>query len=234
MAAAVLLPLVVPHGYAEAASLRVAPTSLTLTAPSAADTLTLLNEGDKPLNVQVRVFRWSQAGGVDKLEPTNEVVASPPATTLQPKQNYLLRVVRVSKKAVAKQESYRVLVDELPDSKKRRAGTVDMVLRQSLPVFFRPAEVDASDVSWSVKNTSEGLVLVARNKGGTSLRLADVKLSKGGKAVATRKGLVGYVLPGATMRWTIASRSQARGATLKLSAQSDAGPIDATVPVSGG
>jgi fimbrial chaperone protein len=43
-----------------AASLRAAPTSLELIAPSATAVLNLANDGDHPINVQVRVFKWSR------------------------------------------------------------------------------------------------------------------------------------------------------------------------------
>jgi fimbrial chaperone protein len=37
--------------------------------------------------VQIRLFRWSQVDGKEKLEPTDEVAASPPAITMAAKTN---------------------------------------------------------------------------------------------------------------------------------------------------
>ncbi len=69
-----------------------------VTAPGAASTVTLRNEGAAPINAQIRVYRWSQVDGKENLEPTEDVVASPPAVTLAPQTNYVARVVRVSKR----------------------------------------------------------------------------------------------------------------------------------------
>ncbi|MEJ5020883.1 molecular chaperone [Ochrobactrum vermis] len=216
---------------AHAASLRLAPTTVELLAPDSAAVLNLRNEAKHPLNVQVRVFRWSQQGGVEQLEPTNDVVASPPSTSLPPNADYVVRVLRVNKTPLKREESYRVVVDELPDPSRRKAGTVSLVVRHVIPVFFRTPDAGAPEVSWSLSRSGGSLMLVARNAGGTTMRLSDVRLSQGGKAVASRKGLVGYVLAGATMQWPIGNAKRLGSGPVKLSAQSASGPVSTSVSV---
>lgn len=82
---------------ASAVSLSVSPVLLEVTAPSAATTVTLRNKGLQPIMAQVRVFRWSQEGGSEQLEPTEDVAASPPAAELFPGQDYAVRAVRLTK-----------------------------------------------------------------------------------------------------------------------------------------
>jgi fimbrial chaperone protein len=67
-----------------------------IAAPGAAGTLTLRNSGTAPLAAQLRLYRWTQSGGEECLDPTDEVVAAPPAIELRPQQDYLVRIVRVS------------------------------------------------------------------------------------------------------------------------------------------
>ena len=69
---------------ASANSLRVAPILLDVAAPGATTTLNLRNEGDRNLHVQIRVFRWTGTQSEPSLEPTSDVVISPPAATLAP------------------------------------------------------------------------------------------------------------------------------------------------------
>ncbi|MBZ9978060.1 molecular chaperone [Mesorhizobium sp. BR-1-1-10] len=214
---------------AEAASLRVAPTTVELIAPDSATVLNLRNEAQRPLNVQVRVFRWTQQGGSEQLEPTSDVVASPPSAQLSSNEDYVVRVVRVSKAPVKSEESYRVVVDELPDPSRRKAGTVSQLVRHVLPVFFRNADAPGADVSWSLARSGGSLMLVAQNNGGSRVRLSDVSLSQGGKSLGGRKGLLGYVLGGATMQWPVGRASRLSGGAVTLSAQSDFGPISASV-----
>ncbi|MHC2468560.1 fimbrial biogenesis chaperone [Bradyrhizobium embrapense] len=99
---------------AHAAALRVEPVLLELNAPAAAASLTLRNDEDADVEVQTRVLRWSQSDGKESLEPTTDVVASPPAVRMTPHSDYVVRVVRVSKQPVNGEESYRVIVDQLP------------------------------------------------------------------------------------------------------------------------
>ena len=153
-------------GLSHAASLRVAPTGLELIAPDSAAVLNLSNDDTKrPINVQIRVFAWSQSGGIETLTPTTDVVASPPSTKLGPNAQYVVRVVRVSKAPVRAEESYRVIVDELPDPSRKRAGTVTLALRYSVPVFFRNADAAAPAIAWSLSRNGGSLMLTASNSG---------------------------------------------------------------------
>ena len=121
---------------ASAGSLQVAPVLVDVAAPGAASTVTLRNEGTTPINAQIRVYRWSLVNGKEQLEPTDDVVASPPSVTLSPKGQYVTRIVRVSKQPVVGEESYRLLVDQLPDLSQQRNGAVNLLVRYSIPVFF--------------------------------------------------------------------------------------------------
>ena len=66
----------------QAGSLQVAPVSIEAVAPAAAATISLRNKSTAPLNAQIRVFRWAQEGGEEKLIPSDAIVASPPMATL--------------------------------------------------------------------------------------------------------------------------------------------------------
>lgn len=217
---------------ANASSVSISPTRLEMTAPQAADVITLRNVDKNPVNVQIRVFRWSQVGGVERLEPTADVVASPPATRVAAGSEYLVRVVRVSKAPVAAEESYRVLVDEIPDPARMKAGTVSFNVRFSLPVFVKSPEATAPKIAWNLKRSDGGLVLSAVNSGDTRLKLSDVQLVQGGRNIADRKGLVGYVLGRGTMQFPIGNVKGLSSAPVALKAKSDAGALEANVSVS--
>src|SRR5438067_10543078 len=81
----------------QAASLQVAPVGIEIAAPGNASIVKLHNEGTIAINAQVRVFRWVQVDGQEKLEPTDDLVASPPMAHLGPGAEYTVRIVRVSK-----------------------------------------------------------------------------------------------------------------------------------------
>lgn len=121
-------------GVGEAASLRVSPTQVGLDPATGPATVRVWNTDRQPINVQVRVFKATMVNGRERLEATRDVVASPPMTQLRPGGENLVRVMRVSGAPVGGTERYRLLVDELPDPSRLQAGTVNVLVRHSIPV----------------------------------------------------------------------------------------------------
>ena len=106
----------------QAQSLKVSPLMIDLPSGAASTVLTLQTDNKEGVAVQARVFRWSQADGEDKLEKTEDVVVSPPVLTVRDGTPSTIRLVRVAKTPVSGEETYRVLIDEIPDRKKLQAG----------------------------------------------------------------------------------------------------------------
>lgn len=217
-------------GGAPAAQLRVEPVLLEMNAPAAAGSLTLRNDEDADVVVQTRVMRWSQADGKETLEPTVDVVASPPTVKLAPGADYVVRVVRVSKRPVRGEESYRVIVDQLPNVRRQQARAVDLLIRHSIPVFFRNPQLTASSVAWSLGYDGDKLVIVASNSGEERLRIASLRLrDAAGTTVSFGNGLVGYALGRSSMSWVAPGHPRGFGVSgsVSITAETDKGPIHA-------
>ena len=231
---------VLSFGHASAnpaGTLRVEPVLVEVFAPGAASMLTLRNDSGTDMTAQIRVFRWSQANGTDTLAPTSEVAASPPIVKLAPGTDYVARIVRVARKPVTSEESYRILVDQLPQPGAHAQQQIDLVVRQSIPVFFRPSQGGQPAVAWSLAYDHGQLVVIATNSGGRRLRVSSLTLRDGsGRKVSFGNGLVGYVLSHSSMRWIApasARRFGSRG-SIEISGQGDTGPIDAVVKAPAG
>lgn len=123
-------------GPVSASDIRATPVTIETMPGVRTTSLTLINEEQKPVRVQVRVMRWTQENEADVLTPTQDVVASPPQTTLAPGQHYLIRLVRTARAAPVGEEAYRVIVDEISDPANAVPGAVNLVLRQEIPAFF--------------------------------------------------------------------------------------------------
>lgn len=217
-----------------AASLQVAPVSIEVMAPGAGAIIKLRNEGKTKINSQIRVFRWVQIDGQEKLQPTDEVVASPPMARLAPGAEYTVRIVRLSKQPIAAEESYRLLIDELPDQKALSNRVINLVLRYSIPVFFLPANAEPAKLTWSVEQHNGRVQLSAVNEGDRHVRLAGLNVrDHNGTHVSFGPGLTGYVLGRSTMQWTApaTSRPLAVDNSVEISAVGDTGPIHAAPAV---
>lgn len=136
-AIAAVLALMASVDVVCAASIRVAPISVHAPAGGNTTSVRVWNDDRKPVAVQVRIFKWSVRQGKDILEPTRDVVVSPPMTTLVPGTANVIRIVRVAKDPPAGQERYRLIVDQLPDLTNSKAGTVKILVRHAIPVYFQ-------------------------------------------------------------------------------------------------
>src|SRR5580704_124123 len=122
--------------WAGAASLSVSPITVDVVTPATNATVTARNGESRPLAAQIRVFRWTQVDGQDRLEPTEDVVASPPIVTINSGADYVVRLERTAAGEVAGEEAYRAVIDELPNPNRQRNGAIALVLRYLVPVFF--------------------------------------------------------------------------------------------------
>ena len=226
-----LAALFASHGaMLQAASLQVAPVLVEVPTPAATASLKLRNEGPKPLDAQIRIFRWTQVDGADSLAPTDDVAASPPAASLRPNTDYTVRIVRTTKEPVVREESYRLLIDELPAPASGAATTVNIALRYSIPVFFTVPGGTAAKLSWELQQRSNKPVIVVSNSGDRRIRLAKLKFTDGKGAIANfGDGLAGYVLGRSSKSFDVPANAKGFGAggVVSMSAQSDIGPIEA-------
>lgn len=191
---------------ANAASLQVSPTSVTLQARQNADGLTLINTGTKPLHAQVRVFRWIQQGDEEKLEPTRDLVISPPMLALAAGAQQLVRVIRLGPPPADAETSYRLIVDELPVETGETKSGLRFVLQYSVPVFLMPqgdAMIAPALRTRLVRDGDRSFIEIG-NSGKQHAQVAELGyLAADGKRHAIAAGLSGYVLPGTTRRWPL-------------------------------
>jgi fimbrial chaperone protein len=218
---------------APAATLSVSPVSFDIEAPRQNAKLTLQNRGNDAVATQIRVFRWEKKNGADSLVPTKDVVASPPVAKLKPGAKYTVRIVRVAKRPVEAEESYRLLVDQLPKPVKRTGSQVSLLIRQSIPVFFSTGKSDRTPLAWSAGIKGGELVLTAHNGGARRVRLSKISVhSREYSSNGPGEGLVGWVLAGSASRWAQPTPKGLRsGSTITITAQDEHGPIEAAATI---
>lgn len=196
-----------PHP-AHAAAVVIWPVDPAIPAGEQATALWLENKGAEPVTLQVRTFAWSQAQGEDQLDAQEVVVASPPIATVAPGARQLVRIIRRAPEA-APESAYRLLIDELP--RPAPAGPDGAVLarlavqmRYSIPLFTRTAAAPGlPQLDAQVATGATGRLLSIRNTGATRARLTDLRLVTPAREVTVHAGLAGYVLPGATVTFTL-------------------------------
>lgn len=217
-------------GAAAATTLSIAPTRLDLSPERPAAALTVRNDGQAPVLVQVETFAWRASPATSDLEPTRDLLAVPPLLRLAPGEKQIVRVARRSGPLPRVEETYRVLVSEVPE--RAQGSGVRLALRLSLPVFVTPPGARA-EPRWDLRRQREGLVLAVTNLGDAHLQVHRVRLLAGGRVLPVDPAPA-YVLAGQTHHWPLGALRLEGTSALGLRAETNLGEIDIIVPVQGG
>ena len=208
---AVISSLLLASSGAMASGLQVSPISLSLQAKENASGLTLSNTGSDVVHAQVRVYHWSQDEKGDQLTASRGLLASPPMIELQPGESQLIRIIRTSAPPNgigAVEDAYRLSIDEIPVKSAEQKTGLQFALSYSLPVFVQPVGIKETSpkLQWNYSLQPDGNQVAMRvsNNGNGHAQLAKLSIDDAtGKNIEINPGLLGYVLPGATMQWTL-------------------------------
>lgn len=230
-------------GQASAASsVLIWPINPVIEAEQKAVALWLENRGQAPVNLQIRVMSWQQADFDDLLDAQREVVGSPPVVTIAAGKRQMIRLMLTQTPPAGMQQAYRVLIDEMLDSDAEpdpQLG-VKFQMRYSIPLFVfgsgtRPAGASgpagkalqelAPQLSYQIQQQDGVRYVLVRNDGMAHARLSAVKFRRGGQQQVVAEGLLGYVLPGAQMRWPLPAGVGADGAVLEAMVNERSEPV---------
>ncbi|KMK11215.1 hypothetical protein ABW06_22475 [Pluralibacter gergoviae] len=193
--------------HASAASLQMYPVTVNFCRGESVAAVYVKNTGEQSIGAQIRVYRWQQQEHKDVMTPASDLIVSPPIATIPAGKEQLVRVISPAPAAPGGPEkSYRLLLDELPQSgQAHSSGQVHFLLRYSVPVFLScpDSKPDLSTIHASLDSTGSRRRLVIRNSGMNHLKLSSVSMVSGGKSYLISQGLFGYVLPGSEMTWEL-------------------------------
>lgn len=182
----------------------------------------LENPGKTPILLQIRVFSWNQDNGDDQYGEQKDVTATPPMIRIEPAQRQLVRLTRIAPSPAGREQSYRVLIDEVPLADAPQpvasgaAAAIRFRMRYSLPLFAygegisrnpdkKRSTVAAPALQWRTVEMGGIKYLEIHNAGTGYARLSELSFHQNGAAALPVNGVAGYVLPGATRRWPLES-----------------------------
>jgi fimbrial chaperone protein len=220
---AALLALSAP---AVAGSFSISPLRVDFAATTGTAALTVRNEDAAPVVVQTRGLAWSQEGGQDALSPSRDLLISPAVFTLQPGGSQLIRVALRRSVDPARELSYRLIVQEVPQAASPGFVGLQVALKLSVPVFVAPAAPAEPQLTWTAGRDATGkLSVTARNDGAAHARIHNfaLKTADGASTVLDQPGLA-YVLPGSTRLWTFDDNNNTRPNAQSTTSPGMAGP----------
>ena len=147
-----LIALLMASATCNAGAFSVTPVRLFFDPRDKAVAITLTNDGDEEVVLQADVYQWTQnLNGLDKTEPTEDLIVSPPSLRLPPRSRQVVRLGLLIPRDRARQMTYRLLVREIPEAVRRKDATLQLpiALVLNMSVFITPSGASRKiDCGW--------------------------------------------------------------------------------------
>lgn len=178
---------------------RVSPIRLDLDAKAKSGVITVINEAEEKLQCQMKAFEWTQDGeGKDVYTETQDIIFFPRLMTIDPKSERIIRAgIRIP--AAAREKTYRLFVEEIPEPKKTEGAAVAVTIRFGVPIFVKPAKEEARGNVEKVDLSKGTLTIAVRNTGNVHLIINSINLigkDQKGEKIFSRELSGWYLLNG--------------------------------------
>ncbi|HEX9205791.1 MAG TPA: fimbria/pilus periplasmic chaperone [Candidatus Deferrimicrobiaceae bacterium] len=196
LSCALLAPRAAPAG-----EWRVAPIRIDLGRDARSGVVTVYNESDERLHLQMKAFEWSQDGeGKDRYEETADILFFPRIMIFDRKEEKILRA-GVKSPPGAREKAYRLFLEEIPEPSRAQGANVAVAIRFGLPVFVKPAKEDLRGEIAALSMTSGAVSARVENRGNVHIAIKTVQFvgkNAGGEVVFTTEAPGWYLLAGAS------------------------------------
>lgn len=186
---------------------RVAPARIFLDKDAKSSVITVTNEGDEKVNLQVKAMEWTQDDtGQDVYKESNDLVVFPKILIIDKKEEKILRT-GIKTSAIAKEKTYRLYIEEIPEPKKTEGDRTQIAIavRFAIPVFNKPVKIIPEAALQQPGLTKGTLTVTVKNSGNVHFKVTSVTVvgqSKGEEAFS--KIIDGwYILAGGTKTYSV-------------------------------
>jgi fimbrial chaperone protein len=205
-AAAVTLALDAGSHEPSVPTFNIMPTRIVIKGRETTASLLLRNDSKQTVRFQVTAFQWSNDRDSQiVLKPTTDLVFFPTLFTVEPGQSRRLRVA-ASQRAVERELTYRLLIEQLPSHAEAQPTGVQMLMRASVPVFVQPPTLVARAAIEHTEIADGRVSFDVRNLGTTHVMIvqADVRgVPAAGQAPYTQRLPGWYLLSGETRTYHV-------------------------------
>lgn len=223
LASLLMFPLSTP-----ASQFRVVPARLFFDREAASGVVTVVNEGNDKITLQVKAMEWSQdLQGKDLYQDSGDLVFFPRILSIEKGTQKIIRV-GTKKPAGDREKTYRLFVEEIPQPQKAEPDTTKLTVavRFGVPIFVKPAREELS-AEMTELAVSEGVITATvRNTGNTHFRITSISVvgTDSQKKETFSTPINGwYLLSGATRTYsaTIAKDTCAATRQIVISVETD-------------
>lgn len=167
------------------------PIKLFFGAGKQTDVVSITNNSDEALSMQVTALSWDQDGeGKRVLTPSNDLVVFPKLFNVEAGENRLVRV-GVQIPPGLKEKPYRLYFEELPMPRKDKGGaSLRTLLKVGISVYLTPVELNRSGNIEDIRISDGKVFFKVKNSGNAHVILKNVTIEGkdgSGATVLTRE-----------------------------------------------
>lgn len=209
----------------DGAQFSVNPVRVYLDGKSKSGSLVVENTSDEMVTIQAMLNSWSQENGLDKIQPTEDLLVSPPIFKVQPKSRQVVRIGFLKTPDATREGSYRLFLQEVPPPRKPDEQGLGVSLRMSLPIFVAPhAGNHQAVLKWTAQPVDDhNLKLSLANSGNAHIQITAISVSlPDGSYLAGSPSMMTYILPGQFHTWDFKTDKPWKTGALRVMVKSDA------------
>ena len=197
----------------------VSPTLLTLSPTDSVANLTLSNEHDVPVTMQLDLVKWTQNKDKDIYIASDELIVTPQIFTIAPHSSQLVRLGLESPLFKSKETAYRLFAQEVIPKLAVKNNGLKMALRLSLPVIIKPNGPIRQKAVWhSEQLLNKDVKIFVHNRGNNVLFINLLQvLSADQHPITKNTQTFAYLLPGSKKIWVIKALTNKKPALIKAS-----------------
>jgi len=193
-----LLLLPVP---ARAGDWRVSPIRLDLGRDAKSGVVTIINESDDRLQVQMTAMEWTQdADGKDQYAESGDILFFPRLMIFDKKEEKILRAgIRVP--ATVMEKAYRLFIEEIPGPRKAEGANIAVAIRFGVPIFVHPLKEEPRGEVGPVTMSEGTLRVPVKNSGNVHFVIQSILvkgMNRKGEEIFSRELSGWYLLAGAS------------------------------------
>ena len=157
--------------------LRVTPVKLFFDQQFKNGIITVINEGDEPIQVEIKASEWKQdANGKDQYNPTEDIIFFPKILKMEKGEQRAVRA-GVKSAAVSQEKTYRLFIKELPKATPENQGTqIRFALQFAVPIFVKPVKEEIKGKINSMTQEAGKLKIDVHNTGNSHFRVESVQV----------------------------------------------------------
>jgi fimbrial chaperone protein len=206
---------------------RVIPILLEFDQKTRSGVITLYNEGENKVSLQINSMTWTQdSAGKDQYQDDAELIFFPRLLTIEPGKSQVLRV-GLQIPATSVEKTYRLFIEEIPEARKADQGaTIAIALRFGVPIYAAPLKSEPRGEFVAAVQEKGKVSTIIKNSGNVRFRIQTVQLvgkdANGGEVL--RQKLDGWYLLSGVSRpyvFSLAAEECRKAVTFELMADTD-------------